>query len=110
MSNTYLEGKEVFTNMKKLFKQLLANEEQFRKVYEANGEVTLTLDDEEDFTFVIEETGDEISLGDYDYSVGDDTPTELTFSRIFEYEEDSAYLYMGGVIADEDREYDGYKY
>lgn len=39
MSNTYLEGKEVFTNMKKLFKQLLANEEQFRKVYEANGEV-----------------------------------------------------------------------
>lgn len=71
---------------------------------------SLTLDDEEDLTFVIEETGDEISLGDYDYSIGDDTPTELTFSRIFEYEEDSAYLYMGGVIADEDREYDGYKY
>lgn len=110
MSTSYLENKEVFFAMKKLFDQLYKGEPKFKQVFDSFGKVTLEVDDSENLVYLLNEVGETICLGVYDWNIGDNFPVSMKFTEVFLYEKESAYLYSGGVVADEDRAEEGFNY
>ena len=99
----HLKDREVFFVMKKLFNQLYQGEINFKKVFDSFGKVTLKVSDIENLIFYIEETGQIIRLGGYDWNIAINFPISMKFTEVFLYEKESAFLYSGGIVADEDK-------
>lgn len=110
MSMSYLEDKEVFFAMKKLFNELYKREPKFKKVFDSFRKVTLEVNDAENLIFFIEEIGYPVNLGEYTWNIATNFPVSMRFTEIFLYDKESAYLYSGGVVASEDRSEEGFNY
>ena len=110
MSDSYFAEREVFSSMKKLFNQLYSNELEFKKEYDKKKKIKLVLEDEEQVIYSIKGSKIRVCLETYDWFIGDETPISLEFSKVFQYKENGAYCYTGGVVVEEDYSEDGSNY